>query len=99
MITAADTIVLRAFDPILPTEAMGTERSVPIELVALSMESVAPITVNCDGQPVDWDVRAEISTTIIGAMSALKTHDNGGTAEVSLPFLQLLTFRSRARII
>ena len=96
LVTAADTIVLRAFDPILPAEPIGTERSVPIELVTLSMESIAPITVNCDGQPVEWDVRSEVSTTVIGAMSALKTHNNGGTAEVSLPLLQLLTFTNVA---
>ncbi|MCP4245907.1 MAG: hypothetical protein GY778_02555 [bacterium] len=96
LVTAADTIVVRAFDPIQPSEPMGTTRSVPIELVALNMESIAPITVICDGQPVDWNARSEISTTVIGTMSVLKTHDNGGTADVSLPLLQLLTFTKPA---
>lgn len=91
-LTDEDTSVLRLFDPIAPVEPIGTQRSVPIELVQLRLESIAPITVVCDGQSVDWDVVAEPNATAIGSMDVLKTHDNGGSADVELPLLPRLIF-------
>lgn len=92
----ADTLVFRAFDPILPEDPIGTERSVDIEMVALNLVSLMPINVQCDGKPALWNVSAYLAETRIGSLVAIKEHDNGGNAEVTLPFFQALHFEKAA---
>ena len=89
----ADTIVRRmqAADP-----TPGVPVTVPIELVALSLLSVEPITVTFNGGqfPQQWDVQANLSTTqpSQGQMTIDKTSPSGGTFSSQLPVVPLLTF-------
>ena len=81
-----DTIVERqAFAP-LP--GCGSEFTVPIEIVALSLVSVNPITVTNDvGPPTQWNVRVTLSSIAPqppGTMTIRKTHANGGTFSSTL---------------
>jgi hypothetical protein len=62
---------------------------VQIELVALSLQSVEPITVTFDGgqDPQQWNVRVELSSSHAqpgGSLTATKTHCNGGTFDSTL---------------
>ncbi|MFQ5589709.1 MAG: thrombospondin type 3 repeat-containing protein [Phycisphaerae bacterium] len=93
----ADTIVKRAEDPISPSDPVGTVRSVEIEITALSMQSVEPITVMCDGVETQWDVAVSLSDepSPKGTLTATKEHDNGGTAESELYVLPKLVFTNR----
>lgn len=92
----ADTLVLRIYDPIRPGDPVGTEREVPIEMVALNLQSISPITVMCDGQGTEWDVGVELYATAIGSLTATKLHENGGSADVILPLLQRRVFTHTA---
>ncbi|MCP4248916.1 MAG: hypothetical protein GY778_17885, partial [bacterium] len=91
----ADTLIARTEDPFehcdLPSAA---EVTVSIELVALSLESVAPITVMVNGQPEDWDVFVDLSTVAppLGMLTATKSHCNGGTYTSVLNVLPRFTF-------
>jgi hypothetical protein len=81
-----DTIVERlAFAP-LP--GCGSEVTIPIEIVALSLTSVNPITItNNLGPPTQWDVRVTLSSNTPqqpGNMTIRKTHPNGGTFSSTL---------------
>ncbi|MFQ5491107.1 MAG: hypothetical protein ACE5GE_10325 [Phycisphaerae bacterium] len=95
---AADTIVQRNGDPIAPSDPVGTERAVEIQIVALSLISTDPITVMCDGQPTQWDVLLDLSDTPspMGTLTATKDNDNGGTAVSVLPVLPRYTFTHTA---
>ena len=90
----ADTIVRRDGDPISPADPAGTEGTVDIEIVALSLASAEPITVLCDGAATEWDVRLDLSETVapVGTLAATKEHANGGTAESTLFVYPRLTF-------
>lgn len=79
----ADTLVARTEDPFdlcdLPSAG---ESTVAIEVVALSLESVAPIEVQVDGgDPQQWNVFVDLSDTLppAGTLTATKSHCNGGT--------------------
>jgi len=76
----ADTIVQRQRDAILP--GPGIPDTVPIELVALSLHSVSPITVTynggCCGESWDVRVRESPSRPSTGTMTITKQHPNGG---------------------
>ena len=84
----ADTQIERAADPFdrcaLPS---ATPATVDIEIVALSLEGVAPITVTYNGgsDPEQWDVAVDLSPggliagTPQSTLTATKTHCNGGT--------------------
>ncbi len=82
----ADTIIRRTSDPFdadgivsLPAEASP----VSIEIVALSLVSVSPITVTYSGgqDPELWSAAVDLSdvTPAAGMLMATKTHCNGGT--------------------
>ncbi len=90
----ADTIVNRDGDPISPSDPVGTEGTVDIEIVALSLASTEPITVFCDGAPTEWNVRLDLSeaTASKGALTATKEHANGGTATSTIFVCPRLTF-------
>ena len=95
---SADTLVDRSSDPIAPSDPVGTEGTVDVQIVALNLETVQPITVVCDGLPTLWNIRATLSTTPspMGTLTATKEHENGGTAQTSLPVLMRLTFANVA---
>ncbi len=91
---AADTIVDRTEDPIHIEDPVGTEGTVEVQIVALNLRAADPVTVICDGEPTEWDVRAELSDVAPpkGSLTATKEHANGGTAQTVLPVLIRLIF-------
>jgi len=94
-----DTIVHRkadaVFDPNLPFPR--TAPAIPIELVDLSLVSVAPITVTgCSGGPQQWEMRSTDSKSgsiTPGTMTVIQADANGGTFTSSLSVCPLVTFR------
>lgn len=88
-----DTIIQRLGDlsfGMLPD--MGT---IPIEIVALHLVSVNPITVTYNGgqNPEPWNVEVTLSPTQQqGMMTVTKTHANGGTFTADLPVRPVFTF-------
>jgi hypothetical protein len=82
-----DTIVERLFPT--PVLACGQDFIVPIEIVALSLVSAQPITVNFNAAPDQlWNVRVTLSSITMpqpqGNMTIRKTHPNGGTFSSTL---------------
>jgi hypothetical protein len=79
----ADTLISRSADPFdrcaLPS---GTQSTVSIEVVALSLESVDPIIVTYNGGPTSetWKVTVDLSSVgqPPGTLTATKSHCNGG---------------------
>jgi len=91
----ADTRLQRPKDPVRPVDPPGAQGTVPVELVALSLQSVAPITVDCGGEQHQWNVEVGLSPTVTpppGTLTATKSHPNGGTFDCSFPVQPLLTF-------
>lgn len=92
----ADTLILRSSDPFdkceLPDPA--EERTVDIEIVALSLRSIEPITVMVDGEPTQWDMAVDLSTVPapLGTLTARKEHCNGGVYNSVLPVQPRFTF-------
>ncbi len=83
-----DTQIERVDDPFEKcTLPSGTSVSVDIEIVAMSLESVSPITVTFNGgqDPELWDTTVDLSPgglipgTPQSTLTATKTHCNGGT--------------------
>jgi len=81
----ADTLIRRfghPFDRCDVPDALVSE-GVNIEILALSLRSLEPITVTYDGgqSPELWDIqmRLEPDGTQAGYMYVTKTHENGGT--------------------
>ncbi|UCG16235.1 MAG: lamin tail domain-containing protein [Phycisphaerales bacterium] len=78
------TQVQRAGHPVFPPDPPGAMGTVEIEIVELSLVSVAPIIVTYfgGGAPEQWDVAVSLSEVpgpVGGSLTALKTHPNGGT--------------------
>ncbi|MHC4698335.1 MAG: hypothetical protein ACYTFA_16505 [Planctomycetota bacterium] len=96
MLGAADTLVNRSGDPIAPSDPVGTEGTVDIEIMALNMRSLEPITVMCEGEATEWNVRVELSDrpAQMGSLTATKTYGNGGTALSVLYVMPRLVFTS-----
>ena len=70
---------------------------VPIEIKALSLQSVSPITVTYNGglNPELWDVQACLSSVVPQAqdtMTIRHDYNNGGTFDSSLPVAPRLIF-------
>lgn len=90
----ADTIVQRHESANLP--AIGSEDTIPIEILALSLHSVSPITVTYGkGNPTDFDVVADLdpaSRQLMGAMTLTRTGDKSGTFDSLLPVNFRLVF-------
>lgn len=93
----ADTIVRRMED-ICPTE-VGESATVEVEMVALSLVSVEPITVTFNGgqDPVEFDVQVCLSSfpQQTGTMTITLEEDDCGTFDSSLPVLPKFTFINR----
>ncbi|MGH2692464.1 MAG: DUF7450 family protein [Actinomycetota bacterium] len=87
----ASTVVQRmeAADP-APSD------TVPIEIVALSLVSVEPITVTYNGgqNPEDWDIRVGLSPSqpSQGHVNIERTGTNGGTFDSQLQVIPLFRF-------
>lgn len=78
----ADTLVARTEDPIDRCALPQATRTINVDVVALSLASVSPITVYYGGQsPETWNVRVDLSPTVAphGSLTATKSHCNGGT--------------------
>ena len=93
----ADTVIERDADPFdrcsLPSP---TPQTVEIKIVALSLASIAPITVTYGGgPPEEWDVTLDLSTVTpdpTGSLTATKTHCNGGMYTSQLNVMPRFTF-------
>lgn len=93
-----DTIVKRNSNAILPTP--GSSTTVPIEIIALSLVSVNPITVTYNGgqTPDQWSVRACLAQTAPQQVGTMTIRTNtcvcpeGGTFTSTLPVLPKFTF-------
>jgi hypothetical protein len=90
----ASTLIARSDEPIQPGDPHGTVGIADVELVALSLRSLAPIEVITFGLPAHWDVAVTLSDTPAGpgTLTATKTHCNGGTFDMTLPVNPQLTF-------
>lgn len=81
-----DTIVERLDPATLPT--VGDSATIDIEIVALSLQSIDPITVTYGGlNPELWDVHVCLSSEPqqTGQMKLRRTHADGGNFDSSLP--------------
>jgi hypothetical protein len=90
-----DTIVRRNADAMLT--ACPSAATVPIEIVALSLVSVSPITVTFGGgaNSATYEVGACLSSAVNqqpGGMQIIRSHVNGGTFSSGLPVQARLTF-------
>jgi hypothetical protein len=88
-----DTVVRRLAQMEFPT-LLPTTATVPIEIVALSLVSCAPIVVTGSGPDSQWDVSVTLSPTPapLGTMTVTKTHANGGTFDSVLFVHPVFTF-------
>jgi hypothetical protein len=88
----ADTVVSRLTDATL--NGVGSEDTVDIQIVALSLRSVEPITVMIEGQPTQWDVEVQLSGAPQphGSMTIRQTSEQGGTYDATLPVIPWLFF-------
>lgn len=90
-----DTIVERKERAHLPGKLPSTD-TIPIEIVALSLVSVNPITVTYNGgqNPEFWDVNVGLSTVpqLPGSMTLEHTTRGGGTFDSVLPVTPRFTF-------
>lgn len=71
---------------------------VPIEIVALNLISVEPITVRIDGQATTWEVSLQIppgDTQPHGTLQLERTSPNGGTFDAVLPVRPTIIFTQR----
>ena len=90
-----DTVIMRPSPAMLPTcPSMDT---VPIEIVALNLVSISPITVtyNNGNLPTQWDVRVCLSSVLpqpTGSMTIRHECPDGGTFDSTLPVLPKITF-------
>jgi hypothetical protein len=89
-----DTVVERTGGT--TTVCGGPQVDVPIEIVALSLVSVQPITVTYGGgSPELWDVRVGVSSLgpqVPGTMTLTQTDPIGGTFSATLPVQPRLVF-------
>ena len=93
-----DTIVQRMGPASLP--APGSSATIPIQIVALSLVSTAPITVTYGGgtSPEQWSVQACLSSSIPQPQGGMTIRagacpGEGGTFTASLPVCPKLVFR------
>lgn len=90
---SSDTVVQRAG----ALDLMSPANSIPLELVALNLVSVAPITVTGAGGPTQWTLTVEIDRELypdawVGQLDTMMSGPNGGTFNAVIPFQPKLTF-------
>jgi len=74
---------------------IGSMDTIPIEIVAMNLVSVNPITVTFNGgmDPEDWNVEVELfGPQTQGTMTITRTQADGGTFDSSLPVAPKFTF-------
>ena len=85
-----DTIVER-----LPPDAGPFPDTIEIEIVAMELKSISPITVTCPGTE-NWDLDVSVPpldpNQVQGTMTITHTTNQGGTFDSTLPIRPLLTF-------
>ncbi|MBD3258166.1 hypothetical protein GF377_07010 [candidate division GN15 bacterium] len=81
------SIAVARLDPM--SLEVGETATVPVEIVALSLRSVDPVTVTYNGgqDPETWDVRVVLSgdPQPVGGMDVTRGCEEGGTFDLSLP--------------
>jgi hypothetical protein len=86
LLDTVDTVVQRTQDAVL--NGPGSTATVPIELVALHLQSVQPITVVINGSETQWTVEVKShpggTPIITGSMTIRQTSDSGGTFDSNL---------------
>jgi len=86
-----DTIVRRNANAAPPSAV------IPIEIVALELRSVAPITVSCTGGAQTWNIIVSIPegdpNQTPGTMTVNHTSPDGGTFDSVLPVTPQITFK------
>ncbi len=87
-----DTVVERLDDATL--DGPGSSDTVPIEMKALSLVSINPITVVIDGEDTQWDVAVSLSDQPQqqGTITINQVDEHGGTFDAELPVLPRFTF-------
>jgi hypothetical protein len=91
----ADTIIERSGDPFDRCSlTQSSPQVVTTEIIALSLVSVAPITVGGSGGPTQWDVAVDLSavTPPPGQIIAFRQHCNGGTYTSTINVQPRFTF-------
>ncbi len=95
IVGGTDTIVRRLEVADLPY-GTGESDTIDIELVALSLRSVTPITVTFNGgqNPELWNLKVTLSPTIgsVGTMTITHSDSEGGTYTAAMQVVPLLTF-------
>jgi hypothetical protein len=89
----ADTVIRRIGSDIDRCTLTGAP-TYQVEIVALSLVSVAPITVIVNGQPENWNVAVDLSAVPapLGNVNATRTHCNGGIYSSNLNVQPRFTF-------
>ncbi len=95
----ASTLLQRSDIPVDPESPNGTQGTVDVEIVALSLIGPDPITVTFNGgqSPEPWVVSVTLSEVPAGpgSLTATKTHANGGTFDSILLVQPKFTFTSQ----
>ena len=90
----ADMLILRSESAVLP--GIPSDDVIAVEIVELSLVSVAPITVSYNGgaSTEDWDVELTLSSIAPseGSMLITKFHPNGGAFAASIILRPYFTF-------
>ena len=83
-----DCVIVEAVDPI-ELHTPTSQAQVPIEIVALSLQSAQPITVHNGTGTEKWDVSVGLSPTASpkGSMTIHGHDKQGGTFDSTLPVL------------
>lgn len=93
------TVVHRLAIATFPDGVFPSQSQVPIEIVALNLVSVQPITVTYGGvNPELWNVSVNLSSLVPqsqGMMTITREYENGGVFEAYLPVTTKITFTRR----
>ncbi|MCP3905109.1 MAG: hypothetical protein GY715_15905 [Planctomycetes bacterium] len=88
-----DTVVRRSAAIDLGADPIGTQVTVGIELVELSLVGVEPVVVNTGGSQENWMMAMGLSANQQqGQLDVTKTHPTGGTATSIIPIKPRLAF-------
>lgn len=91
-----DTLIQRSSRMVCPLPPPAPCDPIEVEIVALDLVSVNPITVTGTGPDTMWDVAVGLSVQPQpeppGPMQATKTHPNGGVFNAEIRVLPRLTF-------
>lgn len=96
--TGTTDSVVRRRRPIELAPPFPATQQVPVELVALSLQSVSPFQVRVDSQTEEWDVEMGLSAQrrSHGRMQVIKAVPTGGTFSTQLAVIPRFTFTRRS---